>query len=99
VRAQIRVAQMPLALEGSFTLTFFKMEKLSKLQELFRELEQLTEDQQGHLIGGFATIGGPQTALFEGDNNCHGGNCATNCGDTTKNGDCVPMNGICLQSA
>jgi hypothetical protein len=62
-----------------FTLTFFKMKGLSKLQELFGELEQLTEDQQGHLIGGFATIGGSQTALFEGDNNCGTNNCTSNC--------------------
>jgi hypothetical protein len=68
-----------------FTLTFSKMKGLSKLQELFGELEQLTEDQQGHLIGGFVTIGGSQTALFEGDNNCNGGNCITGCNTTNTN--------------
>ncbi|WP_223654328.1 hypothetical protein [Hymenobacter psoromatis] len=73
------------------------MKKLSSLRELFNELEQLAEDQQGHLIGGFAVISGLQMNIFEGDNNCHGGNCSTNCGDSTTNVNCTPVNGSCLQ--
>jgi hypothetical protein len=72
-------------LKMGFTLTFFKMEKLSKLQELFGELEQLTEDQQGHLIGGFAILVSTQIADFEGTDNCSGGNCAPGCNTTNTN--------------
>ncbi|WP_223654330.1 hypothetical protein [Hymenobacter psoromatis] len=61
------------------------MKKLSNLRELFSELEQLAEDQQGHLIGGFAAIGGLQMNIFEGTDNCSGGNCAPGCKTTNTN--------------
>ncbi|WP_223654327.1 hypothetical protein [Hymenobacter psoromatis] len=74
------------------------MKKLSSLRELFNELEQLAEDQQGHLIGGFAVIGGLQMVKFEGTDNCGSSNCTTFCGGgSTTNANCPPINASCLQ--
>ncbi|WP_223654329.1 hypothetical protein [Hymenobacter psoromatis] len=55
------------------------MKKLSSLRELFNELEQLAEDQQGHIIGGFAAINTLEIPAIAGDND-HTGNCAVGCG-------------------
>jgi hypothetical protein len=60
------------------------MQKLNKLKELFGQLEQLAEDKQGYLIGGFAMISAPQAELFEGTDNCNGGNCVAACGKTSN---------------
>jgi hypothetical protein len=64
------------------------MSKSTKMQELFSQLEQLTEDQHGLLVGGFALITGGM-ALEEGTtNNCNGGNCVAGC-SVTNSGNCV----------
>ncbi|WP_223654331.1 hypothetical protein [Hymenobacter psoromatis] len=60
------------------------MEKLSNIQSLFNKLEQLAEDKQGYLIGGFAIISAPKITDFEGADNCNGGNCVSSCGKTSN---------------
>lgn len=63
---------------------------VKKFSELVNSLEQVSEDQHGMLIGGFAMVTGDaslQSADGSGFNlgcstnsNCAGGNCVSGCG-------------------
>ncbi|MEO1628685.1 MAG: hypothetical protein AAFV25_26290, partial [Bacteroidota bacterium] len=70
-------------------LIYIKMNK--KLNQILAKLEQIEENQQGQLQGGFASLSAGSTVkanslIKNGNcktactNNCHGGNCSTSCG-------------------
>ena len=68
---------------------------VKKFNDLVSALEQVSEDQHGMLVGGFAMIGGSSMETFLvsavnvgkcGDTtntNCAGGNCVSGCGSST----------------
>lgn len=64
--------------------------QVKKFDELVSSLEQVSEDQYGMLIGGFATVSSDSTELTgkggtnilscDSNTNCSGGNCVAGCG-------------------
>ena len=64
---------------------------VKKFNDLVNALEQISEDQHGMLIGGFAMIGGTSMDEFtkgfnvscDSNTNCAGGNCVSGCGKDT----------------
>lgn len=68
---------------------------VKKFNDLVSALEQISEDQHGMLIGGFAAIGGTSMDTYLsstvnvgkcGDTtntNCAGGNCVSGCGSSS----------------
>ena len=65
--------------------------KISSFSDMLKALEQLSEDQQGMLVGGFVSMSGNALSELQEPttnsgctNNCNGGNCVAWCG--TKGG-------------
>ena len=60
--------------------------QFSSFSDMLKTLEQLSEDQQGMLVGGFVSMSGislPELTEPDNDkctNNCNGGNCHSTCG-------------------
>ena len=61
--------------------------KLSFFGNMLKELEEIAEDQQGMLVGGFVSMSGNALSELQDPmdndkctNNCNGGNCVKFCG-------------------
>jgi hypothetical protein len=61
----------------------------NKFSQLVGDLEQISEDQHGMLVGGFASVGGESLAYQAAPNvicpqntNCGDANCSSTCGKT-----------------